>query len=232
MKKTSSEFLQQSVEIAQPSGIARRRILRAGLAAPVVLAVSGRSAMAGTCPTLLSPAAWNSLAPQGGDCNIPSHTVNRNAPGKSPGFWAPNGSLYHQNQSATFQGPWPVGIDPFITITFPTHHGDKTVTWDRSQWDTYKGLPLKNDGWGGGTKFSAIFTKSSDPRSFSQILINDTASDGCNWHLCAAYLNALTFSTTYAMSTAEVLEAYDGKIGNRTGLDCSQVRAFLDQTWE
>lgn len=89
MNDTQADTVQQPVESAQPTGIARRRLLRAGLAAgPVVLAVSGRSAMAGTCAKGLSPLAWNSLAPTGADCQLTSHTVKTNSLGKSPAGWA------------------------------------------------------------------------------------------------------------------------------------------------
>jgi hypothetical protein len=232
MNKTSSESLQQTVKTDPPSGIARRRILRAGLAAPVVLVVSGRSAMAGTCLKGLSPLAWNSLAPGGTNCNLVSHTVDIHTLGKSPGYWTPNGSLYHQNQSATFQGPWPDGIAPFTTITFPTPHGSKIVTWEMTKWNTYKGLPLDNPAWNDtGTKFNTFFTGSLDTRSFSQILIADTAAKGLHWHLCAAYLNALAFPGTYAMSLQEVLNAYSWKIGSQTLTTEQAVKDFLDQTW-
>lgn len=47
MNDTQTEYSQKPVEPAQPTGIARRRLLRAGLAAaPVVLTLTGRSAMA------------------------------------------------------------------------------------------------------------------------------------------------------------------------------------------
>jgi hypothetical protein len=103
MNKTSSESLQQTVKTDPPSGIARRRLLRAGLAAPVVLAVSGRSAMAGDCAKGLSPLAWNSLAPDGTNCYKTSHTVNPRTPGTSLDVWKErakddknaNPGLYH-----------------------------------------------------------------------------------------------------------------------------------------
>jgi hypothetical protein len=86
--ETQSESLPKPVESDQPSGIARRRLLRAGMVAtPVVLTLSGRSAMAATCAKGLSPLAWNSLAPDGTNCQLNSHTVNVNIPGKSPAIW-------------------------------------------------------------------------------------------------------------------------------------------------
>lgn len=92
MNETQTEFLQKPVELAQPTGVARRRLLRAGLAAgPVVLALSGRSAMAtGTCAKGLSPLAWNSLAPDGKNCSITSHTVTPVGTGSNPEYWKKN----------------------------------------------------------------------------------------------------------------------------------------------
>ncbi len=73
----------------QPGNIARRRLLRGGLAAaPVVLAVSGRSAMAGTSCTGLSPIAWASVAPTN-TCNAAiSHTVESRVLGQPQSYWA------------------------------------------------------------------------------------------------------------------------------------------------
>ena len=105
MNKTSSESLQQTVKTDPPSGIARRRILRAGLAAPVVLAVSGRSAMAGDCAKGLSPLAWNSLAPNGTNCYVNSHTVGLNTLGGSIVYWKNhiNDSAYSAYKNTQFK---------------------------------------------------------------------------------------------------------------------------------
>lgn len=74
---------------APASGIARRRLLRAGMAAaPLMLTLSGRSAMAtdtGT-PVGLSPMAWASVAPNGTYVAV-SHTVGTHPLGKSPDVW-------------------------------------------------------------------------------------------------------------------------------------------------
>ena len=74
---------------APTSGIARRRLLRAGMtAAPLMLTLSGRSAMAtntGT-PVGLSPMAWASVAPKGTYVAV-SHTVGTHPLGKSPDTW-------------------------------------------------------------------------------------------------------------------------------------------------
>ncbi len=159
-------------ESAQQRGISRRNLLRAGLsAAPVVLAVSGRSAMATTCAKGLSPLAWNSLAPNGA-CNEASHTVTTNTLGVSPEFWKPN------KNGATFQTPaWPTGVAPFQTIIMRTHAGiNKTVDWNRSRYLDYYGISWDATGWDTGKKFNSIFTIASDTRSFSRILIADNGT--------------------------------------------------------
>jgi len=205
------------------TGIGRRRLLRAGIsAAPVILAVSGRSAMAvpsmndPNCPKFLSPMAWMSVAPQG-TCVGVSHAVGQNTPGVSPGNWKPNvpKSDGTGNNAKLFTIAWPVGVDPFLG-----YHRN----------ESYKGravatLPID---WTKGTKFSSIFGigQVSETRSFSQILIEDAglSSGTLQWFLCAAYLNALTFPT-YALTTDEVKNIWNGN------LNIPDVVSFLNQTW-
>jgi hypothetical protein len=122
MNETQVESAQKSVEPAQPTGIARRRLLRAGVAAvPVVLALSGRSAMAGqgdTCAKGLSPLAWNSLAPDGSICKMNSHTVESSGTlGNTPSYWKANTSNTQGN----------VGNVLFKTI-FTRSRNDNTIS--------------------------------------------------------------------------------------------------------
>ena len=89
MNETQSESLQESVKPMQHGGIARRRLLRAGLVAtPVVLTLSGRSAMAATGDPCagLSGAAWTSLV-NNGTCTTNSHTVASTTIGSPPAVW-------------------------------------------------------------------------------------------------------------------------------------------------
>ncbi|MBB1076120.1 hypothetical protein HUU62_17070 [Rhodoferax sp. 4810] len=214
MNETQSESLPKPVESAQPTGIARRRLLRVGLAAgPVVLTMSGRSAMATGCAKGLSPLAWNSLAPSGTNCQLASHTVRSNTLGVSPGNWKPNG-----NGSLT--RAWPASCLPYTTYTAPT-------SWDSSKWAT-------------GTKFNALFTVIGGfpttyvdgidirTKSVSRILIDNNGT--IEWHLCAAYLNAATVAD-YAMTIPEVMDAYAGKIGVKNISSEDDMKAFLTQTW-
>ena len=104
MNEVKSESQVALVGAAPQGGIARRRLLRAGMAAaPVVLTLSGRSAMAAkgdACAKGLSPMAWNSLAPNGTTCEQTSHTVNSSTLGNSPSAWVGNSSwdLYKEKR--------------------------------------------------------------------------------------------------------------------------------------
>lgn len=213
----------QSVDL----GLARRRLIRAGLAAaPVVLALSGRSAMAtGGCGAKgLSPMAWNSIAPgANGNCVILSHNVGRNILGRSPGFWMPNTGP----SANVFQGPWPAPtIIPFSTYVAGS---------------SYVGIGPADARWATGTKFNIIFPATfsglfsgvigTAASSISRLLIDNPAAP-IAIKLACAYLNALTF-TGYAMTVAEVLFLAANKklVAGGPILSDDTIRDFLDQTW-
>jgi hypothetical protein len=218
MNKIESETLQKSVEVPPVlGGIARRRLLRAGIATvPVALAVSGRSAMAtvstGVCAKGLSPLAWNSLAPDGTNCRVASHTVQLNTLGVSHGNWKPNGNN-------KLSQPWPTSCVPFSGYT-PGMCSSACGTQN----------------WASGTKFNEIFSGNGawgtssaiKSKSVSRILLDDNGT--IESQLCAAYLNAATVSG-YAMTLAEVQKAYDGKVGSLTLSDSGKMQDFLKQTW-
>ncbi|MEO8118236.1 MAG: hypothetical protein ABI606_02805 [Rhodoferax sp.] len=220
-----SDFRSESPHLqapgVQPSGIARRRLLRAGLAAtPVVLAVSGRSAMAQSCPIGLSPATFASINPSNDGCIASSHThtASSSSLGRSPGYWKPNPN------GQTFQPPYPWPIPPFTTV--------KNQNWDPSKYLLYKNIASSNSCWQSGRAYNSVFTGSSEGRSFSRILLDDNGSTA--WHFCAAYLNAAAMPAgTYAITIAEVLSiAATGRLvpgGNQ--LTDGQIKAFLAQTW-
>ncbi len=225
MTEIKSESPHVQAEGVQPSGIGRRRLLRAGLAAtPVVLAVSGRSAMAATCPGGLSPLTMASLDPDGDGICIASshHTLVSNTLGKSPGYWKPNPN------GQTFQSPYVWPISPFDSIK--TTEG-RTYHWNPDRCWTYKKIASDAAGWATGTKYNAIFTGSFETRSFSRLLLDTNGS--LEWHLCAAYLNAAAMPGTYAMTTAEVmfLAAQGRLVPGGKSLTDGQIKAFLLQTW-
>ena len=214
----------------------RRRLIQGASATPVLL-VSGRSALACN-PDMdkcaLSPMAWMSIHPKKKDQTVAvSHNVGCNFMGKSPGYWTPN------KTGKTFQGPWPMGIKPFNQLKWHEIQGGsctstvKTATWG-GDYTVYSDLPHndcatgKDAGWNSGDKLPFF----SDSRSISRILIEETASQNIKWHICAAYLNALTWPE-YALTPSEVEQLYlTRKLvpGGRTLYD-SEIKAFLDQTW-
>lgn len=233
MSEMKSVSQNEATKPAQGSGIARRRLLRAGLAAtPVILAVSGRSAMAtsSTTPVGLSPLAWASVAPNGTYVGS-SHTVNGNPLGKSPGFWTPNTS----RNARTFQSPkWPVA--PFDSVMTKVRSGNDYVymskSWDTYPFDSFKGVVSTDGGFANGVKFNSVFA-STDSRSFSRILLDDSASNGVNWHFCAAYLNVMAFPGSYAITLSELTSLYSTRqlVPGGSALTDGQIKAFLDQTW-
>jgi len=236
MNKIGPETLQKSTE-ATPvqGGIARRRLLRAGLAAaPVALAVSGRSAMAGTsCGSVkgLSPLAWASMAPNG-TCVDSSHTINGNPLGKSPGYWTPNAS------GQTFQPPYPWPVAPFDKVRTQVGNGSdavyETKYWNPDIYTDFKGVAANDAGFANGAKFKDVFG-GSEGRSFSRILLDESANGNVVWHFSAAYLNFLAMSGQYAMTASELIYLYQNKKlvpGSLVVLTDSEIKTFLDQTWE
>lgn len=233
MSEVKSESPHLQAEGFQHVGIARRRLLRAGLAAtPVLLAVSGRSAMAQTsCPGGLSEMTMKSVCPDGEFIGT-SHThVTSGFVGKSPGYWKPNPN------GQTFQPPYPWPIAPFTTIEMTVNNNSRsvatieTVNWDPNQYQQYKGIASDAAGWMTGTKYNAIFEESFVTRSFSRILLDSSGS--LEWHLCAAYLNAAAMPGKYVLTPDEVkhLAAYGTSVPGGSALTNEQIKAFLSQTW-
>lgn len=232
MNETQTESLPQPVESTQTTGIARRRLLRAGLAAgPVVLAVSGRSAMAGTsCGTVkgLSPMAWASMAPDGA-CVGTSHTITGHACGRSPGYWKPN----CDGNAKTFQPDyrWPIApCDKLKTLVYGAY---VEKSWNNYPYTDFKGVASNDSGFANGTKFRSVFTTSPDNRSFSRILIDESASGNVEWHFCAAYLNCKAMAGSYAVTEAELKYLYENRrlVPGGKQLTAGQIKEFLNQTW-
>ncbi len=218
------------------AGLARRRLIRAGLAAaPVVLSLSGRSAMATgvSCGAKgLSPMAWNSISPGAdGNCVTPSRQPGRNTLGRSPGFWKPNTGP----SANVFQGAWPWNKVPVIT-PFSAYQGG-----------SYSGILDTDARWATGTLFGTVIPtlhpslvagttvqsgKTVATSSISRLLIDNSASP-IPIKLACALLNALTFNG-YAMTVAEVLFLAANKqlVAGGPVLSDSTIRDFLDQTWD
>lgn len=213
----------------QGSGIARRRLLRAGVAAaPLALTLSGRSAMAANNIDGLkglSPMAWTSLHPNG-TYAATSHTVGVNTLGKSPGFWTPN-------KGKTFPSTpqWPVA--PFDSvITKIDKVSNESRAWGSYPFDQFKDVDLNDPGFANGAKFNSVFA-GGDSRSFSRILIDESAAGNVVWHFSAAYLNVLAVPG-YAINERELKFLYsDGKLtAGGISLSQSEIKEFLSQTWE
>lgn len=213
----------------------RRKLVQGAVVAPVLL-ISGRSALAtGGSGCALSPMAWMSLHPKQNQNATLSHTVGCNTLGLSPGFWTPNKS------GKTFQAlpnggtPWAsAGLQAFQKLVFKNKKGiTVTKNWAAGSVLNYSGLPYNDEnnqdvGWNSGSKLPF----GNQSRSISRILIEDSASNGIWWHVCAAYLNAKSI-TGYALTEDELrILATTGKLTN-TGyvLSESEIKSFLDQTW-
>lgn len=223
----------EPTDSAAPSS-SRRRFVAQAAAAPVLLSVAGRSALATTncedIPKGLSPLAWLSAHPKKGGTACLSHSVGKNPLGKSPGFWTPN------KNGKCFQGMWPV--KPFHTcwrIKKFTPKVYEQVTWIAANWGTYTNMlyyypenTLTDAGWNSGDKISWL----GDSRSISKILIDETAAQGIKWHFCAAYLNAKSIAG-YAITEAELKYLYENRKLAPGGymLTDSEIKDFLDQTW-
>ncbi|MDB5851158.1 MAG: hypothetical protein JWP29_4910, partial [Rhodoferax sp.] len=193
-KKTNDVALVNAVETAEPQVQmpSRRRLVQAGLAAaPVVLAFSGRSAMAGngggtSTPACLSAISWASANPKTGKASASRSPRASGAPGLSPTKWKP------VQTSTTFPiAKWPTGYKPFGTIK---NSKNTPVTWNPTYCNQYSGLLYKNTvgstkvdpGWSSGTALSWL-----DSRSISNVLIDEADAGSLKAHVCAAYLNAL-----------------------------------------
>lgn len=221
------------IELESPSvndsiprvGVGRRRLLRAGLAAaPVVLTLSGRSAMAANCPpSPMSGPTQDSLDPNmTGNCAVSSHhPETQTQPGLSPSAWQP------KSTGQTFQPPYAWAVAPFGRVIVAR----KSYSWDPSQYLSYKNIGIHDPCWATGARFNAVFTSSFDKRSFSRILLDDPTS--LNGHLCAAYLNAKVMYGVYAMSVQEVLTIATTwrLVPDSQVLSEGQLKAFLAQTW-
>ena len=200
----------------------RRRFIGNAASVPVVLAVSGRSAMATGVHCALSPLAWVSTHPNGGAAIVPSHTIQKTcSPGKSPGGWLPNCG----GSAKTFQFEWPVA--PCSKLTVNTSTGKKYYEWSHTYMNA-KGVSANDPGWSGGAKFPSGWGSYSG-KVISRLLL-DSPSNGVQRHICAAYLNAKKDSA-YAVTLDELkLLATYQPIGGHVFTD-SEVKSFLDQTW-
>ena len=224
MRDNNSESTPLQTSGVQQQGIGRRRLLRAGLAAtPVVLAVSGRSALAqATCPAGLSGPTFTSICPGGVFTGSSHHTLANGPLGLSPGYWKPNPN------GQTFKRPYRWPIAPFAKIKSTEN---EVYVWGVGDYLECNEIASSAGGWSTGKAYNSIFA-STDARSFSRILLDDNGS--LKWHLCAAYLNARAIPAgQYAMTPADVLSLAATRclVPGGTVLTDGQIKAFLSQTW-
>ncbi len=226
MIDNKSELPPLHAEGVQQAHMGRRRLLRVGLAAtPVVLTLSGRSAMAQMqdCPGVggLSLPTWNSICPGGEFIGSSHHSLNTGRLGLPPAHWVPNAA------GPTFKAPYAWPVAPFENLKIK----GQEYGWDPRRYLSYSDIASADKCWKTGTKYNAIFTKSSNRSSFSRILLD--ARDSFEGYLCAAYLNAKAMPGVYVMTPAEVisLARYGYLVPGSKPLTNGQIKAFLGQTW-
>lgn len=204
----------------------RRKLLVGAVSTPVVLAVSGRSALActstgGGCNHKgLSLAAWCSIYPGQGKTATHSHTINTGyACGKWPHHWKPK---CDNKNDYTFTEDWPV--NPCSRYYGVKGWDQKPYYWTKTYKDA-KGVSSGDSGFDDGHKFGSGWGSCSG-KSVSRKLIN-----GSNFeqHICAGYLNIKKFGGLYPVSETDLKmlasRNYRGRI-----LDEQEVIAFIQQT--
>lgn len=227
----------------------RRKFITSAAAAPVLLSLTGRSALACSSPTNppqgLSCQAWHSYH-VGGACA--SHSPQYGNPcGNLPCDWKPKcTSTYQQkktfrNQSGVSKCDWPSTVKPFDTCVKPVYDSYgrdtgkvQTIKYSYSQQSYYQDLPRRKKdgqcaGWKTGSLPPAYF---NDSRTCSEILCDEADFDSLKAHLVAAYLNCKRDPYNYPVKLTELeLICREGKLvpgGQR--LSDSDLRAFLKQT--
>lgn len=250
IKKTGEEVMETAANSAENTAaasasvpmIGRRRLVQAGLAAaPVVLALSGRSAMAqstGT-PAALSPVAWLSANPTNGGTASASRSPRASgSSGIAVAKWKPI------QTTTTFPAcpKWPTGCKPFDKVVkVTTDYKGKTVYtdtyFDPAQFKNYTGLTYlytdksgvtQDAGWISGTVLTWL-----DTRSISKLLIDEAGSDTLKANVVAAYLSALLAEQggpAYLLSSAAVKTIYETKTLGKTVVSNTNLRAFFKQT--
>lgn len=225
-----------SMELDQsPIDLARRRVVSAGAAVPIVLAVSGRSAMActnvanqpaGKCWSLK---AWCSMYPKGkyggGTClsHAPSGQYSQ---GCHPNDWTPN----PQTGQTCFKRKWPVSVRPFAKCK---GNVDSTYydpcSYDDTKWSRYNSMcdpshDTSTVGWKAGDKLPWNTSKSC-----SQVLMSANSTK-LERYLCAAYLNTLTGE--YCLNTTQLNHlATTGSLDGIQFAKDSDICDFLEHTF-
>lgn len=194
--------------------LSRRRLIRAGLSAgPVLLALSGKSALATgdsqSCGGCRFPSTWASVDPAaGGNTAGLSHHPSDDGCrfGRSPGFW-------RQPQHRCY---WPRSPGP-VPDSLPC--GVKE-----------NGVNVCSRFLGDGTKVNDIFPGASvSGRTMQQLLCTESGTDA--WHYCAAYLNAWVIAG-YPLTPNQVVLMWKGMfvVGGVTW-SRARGRQFIETTY-
>lgn len=216
----------RSIEQTNSKLTIRRKILAGVVSTPVVLAVSGRSALActstgGGCNHKgLSLAAWCSVYPGPGKTATHSHTIDTGyACGKWPDHWKPK---CNNKYTYTFTEDWPV-------TPCSRYYGVKG--WDQKRYyytQSYKyakGVSSGDTGFDDGHKFGTGWGSCSG-KSVSRVLIGGSEFEQ---HICAGYLNFKKFGGLYPVTETDLkmlaTKNYRGRI-----LSDQEVIAFIQQT--
>lgn len=230
----NKEFFVQSVR-------SRRKFVANAAAAPVLMTVAGRSALAcQTVPKGLSFAAWCSVNPKGKHSTTNtcvSHTVSGHTPCKPPSAWTP------KKTGKCFDVAWPDHpmckpfnkckqryFDKYGKLAYRDKYWTNSAGTYNEMCHQYTESSLTDAGWNSGTKLSWL----DGSRSISRILIDEARTPGSTGNkaeFCAAWLNAHKYPGVYALKPEQVSElCTTGKIG--TGgyaLSSEQCKAFLEQ---
>ncbi|WP_143541680.1 hypothetical protein [Rhodoferax fermentans] len=128
MNETQTESLPQTVESAQTTGIARRRLLRAGLAAaPVLAAMKSNTVLAGD-HTCIKPSSFSSLKPANWKVSR-GRTVNTTYNCFSHGHWKNHSHPfpYNDKDKSLFQGTAQGYVSALFDATVFPNFAGKTL---------------------------------------------------------------------------------------------------------
>lgn len=206
-------------EDARAPSSARRRLIRGGLSAgPVLLALSGKSAMAqATGGVCRFPSTWASIDPNfgGNPAGLSHHNTGSDEGcgfGRSPGFWK-------QPQKRCYWPFWSLGIGP---------RSDTLKCGSRTT-----GNAVCANYNGDGTLVNDVFAMAAGLKeTFQQALCTRPGQD--IWHFIAAYLNSFTVDG-YPLSPSDIVDMWHGNYqvpGTGQFWSRAQARDFIESTYD
>lgn len=181
----------------------RRSLLRAGAAAgPVLLALSGKSALANGSVCRF-PSTWASVDPAGGGnaAGLSHHPGGGDncGMGRSPGFWK------QAQKRCYWPGPRPTKTSTCNNSTIPS---PDSLPCSLGQSPTGAGPDTCSAYHGDGTKINLVLPgASATDQTMQQLLCSNSGSPA--WHFAAALLNAHTV-LNYPLTPAQVISMWIG----------------------